>query len=77
MLIARPPEARLDEAVGLACAIDLNVVARKVLPLRRPRPATYLGSGTVAKLAERISKDEIELVFARRLAAIMMRQQKS
>ena len=61
--VARPPEARLDEAVGLACAIDLNVVARNVLPLTRPRPATYLGSGTVAKLAERIAYDEIELVY--------------
>ena len=63
MPVARPPEARLDEAVGLACAIDLNVVARNVLPLTRPQPATYLGSGTVAKLAERIANDEIELVF--------------
>ena len=59
---ARPPEARLDEAVGLARAIDLDVVARNVVPVARPRPATYLGSGAVEDLGERIADGEIELV---------------
>jgi GTP-binding protein HflX len=59
---ARPPEARLDEAVGLARAIDLNVVARNVIRVARPKPATFLGSGTVEELGERIADDEIELV---------------
>lgn len=61
--VARPPEARLDEAVGLARAIDLDVIARNVVPVPRPRPATYLGSGAVAKLGERIADDDIELVY--------------
>lgn len=60
--VARPPEARLDEAVGLARAIDLDVVAHDVVPVKRPRSATYLGSGTVAELGERIADDDIELV---------------
>ncbi len=59
---ARPPEARLDEAVGLARAIDLDVVARNVVPVARPRPATYLGSGAVADLGERIADEDIALV---------------
>ncbi len=59
---ARPPEARLDEAVGLARAIDLRVVIRDVVPVVRPRPATYLGSGAVAEFGERIADDDIELV---------------
>ncbi len=60
--VARPPEARLDEAVGLARAIDLDVVARTVVSVTRPRPATYLGPGAVAELGERIDDDDIELV---------------
>ncbi len=59
---ARTPEARLDEAVGLARAIDLDVVVHDVVPVSRRRSATYLGPGAVAELAERIGDAEIELV---------------
>ncbi len=47
----RPPDARLGEAVGLAAAIDLAVVVRQIVPIARPRPATYLGSGKVEEVA--------------------------
>jgi GTP-binding protein HflX len=46
-----PPEARLDEAVGLARAIALDVVERGLVPLSRPRPATLIGSGKVEELS--------------------------
>jgi GTP-binding protein HflX len=59
---ARSPEARLDEAIGLARAIDLDVVAADVVPVARPRPATYLGSGAVDELAGLITGEDIELV---------------
>src|SRR3712207_7378425 len=36
----RPSEARLDEAVGLAAAIDLAIVHSVITPLASPRPAT-------------------------------------
>jgi len=58
----RLPEARLAEAVGLAQAIDLDIVATEVVPLSRPRPATLLGSGTVDRLAEVVREGEITLV---------------
>lgn len=58
----RPPEARLDEAVGLAAAIDLTVVQSVIAPLASPRPATYLGSGKVEELGGLIRADEIRLV---------------
>ena len=58
----RLPEARLAEAVGLAQAIDLDIVATEVVPLSRPRPATLLGSGTVDRLAELVKEGEIDLV---------------
>jgi GTPase len=48
---ARSPEARLDEAVGLARAIDLDVVESGLVPLAAIRPATYLGTGKVDEIA--------------------------
>ena len=59
--IRTAPE-RLDEAVGLAAAIDLQVVDSFVVPLTALRPATYLGSGKVDGLAGRIKAEEIGLV---------------
>ncbi len=54
--------ARLDEAVGLAAAIDLTVVEPIQVMLSALRPATYLGKGKVEELAERIKLEDISLV---------------
>jgi GTPase len=48
---ARTPEARLAEAVGLAQAIDLEVVQAGQVTLSDIRPATYLGKGKVDEIA--------------------------
>ncbi|HEY4981916.1 MAG TPA: GTPase HflX [Pseudolabrys sp.] len=47
----RTPEARLAEAVGLARAIDLNVVQAGLVTLNNTRPATYIGKGKVDEIA--------------------------
>jgi GTP-binding protein HflX len=47
----RTPEARLEEAVGLARAIDLNVVQSGLVMLNEIRPATYIGKGKVEEIA--------------------------
>jgi len=47
----RTPEARLEEAAGLARAIDLNVVQAGLVTLNNIRPATYLGTGKVDEIA--------------------------
>ena len=47
----RSPEAKLDEAVGLARAIDLNVVSSGIVTLAEVRPATFIGKGKVAEIA--------------------------
>ena len=52
---------RLDEAVSLARAIELDVVAAHSVTLARPRPATLLGRGKVAEIAIEIDAEEIEL----------------
>ena len=58
----RPSEARLDEAVGLALAIDLTIVRSVITPLAALRPATYIGSGKVEELAALIRAEEVGLV---------------
>ncbi len=45
------PEAKLDEAVGLARAIDLDVAEAGIVMLSALRPATYLGKGKVEEIA--------------------------
>lgn len=47
----RLPEARLAEAIGLAGAIDLEIVAAEAVGLTKARPATLLGKGAVERLA--------------------------
>jgi len=47
----------LAEAVGLARAIDLDVVHTEMVALERRRPSTLLGSGVVERLAQVIAGD--------------------
>ncbi|HKY96132.1 MAG TPA: GTPase HflX [Kiloniellales bacterium] len=59
---ARTPEARLEEAVGLAEAIDLEVAGAEVLRLDRPNPGTFFGAGQVQRIAGEVEQDKIGLV---------------
>jgi len=47
----RTPAEKLDEAVGLARAIDLDVAQAGIVPLNAMRPATLLGKGKVDEIA--------------------------
>jgi GTP-binding protein HflX len=58
----RSAEARLEEAVGLAQAIGIEVVGSRTFRLRAPRPATLLGKGQVEQLAELAQKHEAGLL---------------
>jgi GTP-binding protein HflX len=58
----RSPEARLDEAVGLARAIDLSVVSSGIVPLSDIRPATFIGKGKVEEIAGLVKTDEAGIV---------------
>jgi GTP-binding protein HflX len=57
----RDSEARLDEAKGLARAIDLTVIDALVAPIAQIRPATYLGKGKVEEVLGLIKGNDIEL----------------
>jgi GTP-binding protein HflX len=59
---ARAPAARLDEAVGLARAIDLAVVESGIAMLGALRPATYLGKGKVEEFAGLVKSLDVGLV---------------
>ncbi|MBX8827985.1 GTPase HflX, partial [Ochrobactrum sp. SFR4] len=59
----RSDEARLEEAAGLARAIDLNIIDSFLVQTSQPRPATLLGTGKVEDIADRIEREEIELVI--------------
>ena len=41
----RDAQAKLDEAVGLALAIDLDIAAAIIVPLSGIQPAAYFGTG--------------------------------
>ena len=61
--VARKPEAALEEAVGLAHAIALNVVHDEIINLPRITPATLIGSGSVERIQPMIGELEAALVF--------------
>src|SRR5689334_13462453 len=61
-MAVRDSEARLDEAKGLARAIDLTVVEALIAPISQIRPATYLGKGKVEEIAALAKSLDVELV---------------
>ncbi len=60
-LASRGAEARLEEAVGLAMALDLEVRERIVAPLRRLTPATLFGKGKVEEIGAMIAAAEADV----------------
>lgn len=58
----RSSENRLEEAVGLAHAVDLDVCLTSIVSIPQIKPSTLFGSGKVAELKEQISSEKIELV---------------
>jgi GTPase len=60
--LQRSIEARLDEATGLAAAIDLNVIHALTVPLTAIRPSTYLGKGKVEEIEGIVSAEAIKLI---------------
>ena len=52
----------MEEAVGLAQAIRLDVVGAEIAPITRPRPSSLLGSGTLDTLGGLISDNGVGVV---------------
>jgi GTP-binding protein HflX len=56
-------EAKLDEAIGLARAIELEIANAGIVSLSAVRPATYLGKGKVEEFAGIVRTHDAGLVF--------------
>jgi GTP-binding protein HflX len=61
-LALRSPDAKLEEAVGLARAIDLTIVQAGVVPVADIRPGSFLGKGKVEEIAGIVKTDEVGIV---------------
>ncbi|AJD41179.1 GTPase HflX [Rhizobium sp. SEMIA 4085] len=59
----RSPESRLEEATGLAEAIDLDVVNGAIVPISDPRPATLLGTGKIEDIKAQLDEHDSGLVI--------------
>ena len=67
-------KSRLNEAVGLALAIDLNVVYSEVLNLKEIKPATYFSNGFIEKIKPIVAQEDVFLLVAdTTLSAIQQR----
>jgi GTPase len=58
----RSPAAKLDEAIGLARAIDLDVAQAGIVMLRALHPATYLSKGKVEEITGLVRTFEAGIV---------------
>jgi GTPase len=61
-LRSRSSEARIEEAVGLARAIDLEIADVELVKLSEVRPSTYIGKGKVETIAAQVKEAEVGLV---------------
>ena len=70
----RDAESRLQEAVGLAQAIDLEIVGELIAIIAAPRPATLLGEGKVAEIGRLREETGADLIVVNaQLAPIQQR----
>lgn len=58
----RSPEARLEEAIGLSAAINLQIIHSGVVKVNNPKPGTLFGEGKVAELAGVVASEDLDLV---------------
>jgi GTP-binding protein HflX len=56
-------EARKAEFEGLAEAIGVDIGFSEIVNVRDIRPGTYLGSGTVEAIAQKVKEHEVELLL--------------
>ncbi len=59
---SRSAEARLEEAIGLSLALDLETRDAIIVPLRKRTPATLFGSGKVLEIEKLCEDLEVDVV---------------
>jgi len=56
-------DSRLEEAVGLALAINLDVVYKEIIKVRAVKPSTFVGQGVLERLKPLLEAEETELLI--------------
>ncbi len=59
----RSSESRLDEATGLARAIDLEIAGGMIVQVSQPKPATLIGSGKIEEIGTLLEEGDAGLVI--------------
>jgi len=59
----RSNEARLEEAIGLARAIDLEIAEGLIVVVNQPRPATLMGTGKIEEIKGLLDEKDAGLVI--------------
>lgn len=59
----RSSESRLEEATGLARAIDLTIGGRQIIQVTQPKPATLIGSGKIDEVCQLLDESDAGLVI--------------
>ncbi|WEZ85213.1 GTPase HflX [Rhizobium sp. 32-5/1] len=59
----RSDESRLEETIGLARAIDLEIVHGMIVPVAQPKPGTLLGSGKIEEIGQLLDEHNAGLVI--------------
>ena len=73
-LAGRSPQARLDEALSLTEAINVDLLGGETVPMRRIKPNTYVGAGKVDELHSLAKDRDIDLfIFDCTLSPIQQR----
>ncbi len=60
---SRGTDARLEEFVGLASAIGIEVIDQHAFPIRKIRPATLFGQGQIEQIQAMVAASDSELVL--------------
>lgn len=70
----RNSQSRLEEAIGLASSIRLDISHTEIINLRSYRSATLIGQGHIESLKDSIQSNEIDIaIFDTRLSPIQQR----
>ncbi|MDB5526012.1 MAG: hflX [Rhizobium sp.] len=61
--VSRSSESRLEEAIGLAGAIDLEIAGGMIVQVSQPKPATLIGSGKIEEIGALLEDGDAGLVI--------------
>ena len=61
--ISLSADSRLEEAIGLAMAINIDVCYKEIAKIRNVKPSTLVGQGVIDRLLEVIENQKIELII--------------